>query len=230
MQEEIISGISEGFEVDGRWIYGKNPAPCKLKGALSLDVYLQERSEERHLLRLTAYCGRMPYYRPWIELYCINSSLDFSSAFEYYNSDVEDALLSELSRSLGPGGKIFIEYYNDPETSRGLAFGCPPAVTRQGCKLFDAGFTWFKDWYFSEGGHEGGQKLQGEMPLNDSARRLQMERLRREIEAFLDLNAPSNGALQSSAGQRYHQEAKERAGRVLQGLKSAQAKSLDEHN
>jgi len=230
MQEEIISVISEGFEVDGRRIYARNPAPCKLKGALSLDVYLQERSEERKLLRLTAYSGRMPYYRPWIELYCINSSLDFSSAFEYYDSDVEDLLLRELSRSLGPGEKIFIEYYNDPETSRALAFGYPPAITRQGCKLFDLGFTWFKDWYFSEGGHEGGQKLQGEMPMNDNARSLQMERLRREIGTFLDLDAPQNRALQPSADQKYHQAAKERAGRVLKSLQSAHAQGLNGEN
>ena len=49
--------------------------------------------------------------------------------------------------------------------------GFPPALTRQGYRLLEYGFTWSKDWYFSEGGHEGGQKIQGEKPLHERARR-----------------------------------------------------------
>jgi hypothetical protein len=61
----------------------------------------------------------------------------------------------------------------------------PPVLTRLGYRLFLLGFTWFKDWYFSSRGHEGGQKLQGEKPLDDSARRRHLDRIKSEAELFL---------------------------------------------
>jgi hypothetical protein len=36
----------------------------------------------------------------------------------------------------------------------------PPAATPLGLVLLAAGCRWFKDWYFPEGGREGGTKLQ----------------------------------------------------------------------
>jgi hypothetical protein len=59
--------------------------------------------------------------------------------------------LRALSESLGPRGKAFLEYYPEYETSCGLTIGFPPDLTCQGYRLLVYGFTWFKDWYFSEG-------------------------------------------------------------------------------
>jgi hypothetical protein len=47
------------------------------------------------------------------------------------------------------------------------------------------GFTWFKDWYFPEGGNEGGQKLQGEKPLDKKSRERHLMRIHDEVMFFL---------------------------------------------
>jgi hypothetical protein len=67
----------------------------------------------------------------------------------YYDSTVEEALLSTLSEALGPGCKIFVKYHSDKETCSDLAMSVPPVMTRLGYRLFLLGFAWFKDWYFS---------------------------------------------------------------------------------
>ena len=182
--EDVVRKVSEGIDVDGIRICVKNVSRRGLKGVLTFDVYRQDELGEEHLLCIAAFTGRKPHYRPWIEIFCIQNG--FGSGKNYYSSAVEDAVLRLFSSSLGPGGKVYIEYYNDSETSCGLAAGFPPQVTRQGYKLFALGFTWFKDWYFSEGGHEGGQKLQGEMPLDEDARIKHMKSIKREVEAFLE--------------------------------------------
>ena len=59
-----------------------------------------------------------------------------------------------------------VVYLNHIETNLGLQKGVPPPITELGYLLWNAGCTWFKDWYFSEGFREGDVKLQGEKPLN----------------------------------------------------------------
>jgi hypothetical protein len=144
--------------------------------------------QEGHLLCSTTYVGQKPYYRPWVELFCINHRPKVGGNFDYRDSKIERSLLDAFTRPLGPGGKIFVEYYFDKETAYGLCCGFPVAVTRQGHLLFELGFTWFKDWYFSEGGHEGGQKLQGEKPLSDACRCTHLWKIRSEIESFLSMS------------------------------------------
>lgn len=216
--EEVVRKASVGIKVDDVRAYAKNICSRKFKGALSFDIYLQDGAEEEHLLCMAVFPGRKPHYKPWIELFCIQGSL--RSGRDYYGSAVEDSLLKFFSESVGPGGRIFIEYYNDLETSCGLAMGFPPEVTRQGYKLFTLGFTWFKDWYFSEGGHEGGQKLQGERPLDEAARRKHMHKIRREAEAFLELSADWKADGEAQEYLLYLHRAKKRGRVLLDGINS----------
>jgi hypothetical protein len=57
------------------------------------------------------------------------------------------------------------------ETQEMLMKGFPPISTSQGELLFRAGFRLVRDWYLSEGGHEGPRKLWGENPLNEEESR-----------------------------------------------------------
>lgn len=68
----------------------------------------------------------------------------------------------------------------------GLQSGFPPATTRLGFKLFENGFTWFKDWYFPEGFMEGGQKLQGEKTSDMESKNRQLIQILKEIKSFLE--------------------------------------------
>lgn len=195
MLEEAVRKAEGGIEVDGGRFFARNVSRSRLKGTLTFEIYLKDGLKEGPLLCMVAFPGIEPHYRPWMEIFCIRGS---SGCGKYYfGSAVEDSLLEFFSQSIGPGGKIYIEYYCDRETVYGLAVGYPPVVTRQGYKLFKLGFTWFKDWYFSEGGHEGGQKLQGEKPLNEAARKKHLQRIKADVETFLarstDLDAVAEG-------------------------------------
>jgi hypothetical protein len=96
----------------------------------------------------------------------------------------EPAILPEIARALGEGASLMVGYEDD-DTERALRRRVPPAATPLGLAMLRAGCRWFKDWYFPEGGREGGTKLQGTLPL-DNQRRNQAEReLVAELRAFL---------------------------------------------
>ena len=67
----------------------------------------------------------------------------------------------------------------------GLQRGFPPVGTPLGYALFRAGCTWFKDWYFAEGGREGDTKLQGNKPSSAELQAEQVARLRAELQVWL---------------------------------------------
>jgi hypothetical protein len=186
MLEELLSRLEKGMQVGEGFVYSQSVRACGPSGIMSLDLRLRKEGRDEHLLCLAIFPGRKPRLPPWIELFCLPGGSSASSAEEsYYGSALEDSLLTALCSALGPGGRIFVEYQRDCETACSLVLGVPPALTRLGSKLLRLGFTWFKDWYFSEGGREGGQKLQAEKPLHEEARKDQMERLMSQARDFL---------------------------------------------
>jgi hypothetical protein len=94
-------------------------------------------------------------------------------------------VLPDIIESLGPGASLMVGYEGD-ETERALRRRVPAPATPLGSAMLDAGCRWFKDWYYPEGGREGGTKLQGTIPLDDVARRRAGEALIQELEAFLE--------------------------------------------
>jgi hypothetical protein len=96
----------------------------------------------------------------------------------------DESVLADLAAALGPGASVMVAYGRDT-TERALRRKVPPAATPLGLALLTAGCRRFKDWYFPEGGREGGTKLQGTVPLDD-ARRCDAEAdLGAELGAFL---------------------------------------------
>jgi hypothetical protein len=99
---------------------------------------------------------------------------------------VEDpSVLGDVADALGPGASVMVAYEGDA-TERALRRKVPPAATPLGLALLAAGCRWFKDWYFPEGGREGGTKLQGTLPLDDGRRRRAEAELVAELHAFLE--------------------------------------------
>jgi hypothetical protein len=94
-----------------------------------------------------------------------------------------------LGECVPPGGHLMFAYevsYESPlhwETQETLMKGFPPVSTAQGGLLFRAGFRLVKDWYLSEGGHEGPRKLWGEKPINE------VESRGFDVKTFLQLVA-----------------------------------------
>ena len=97
----------------------------------------------------------------------------------------ERVVVATDARALGEGASLMVGYQAD-DTERALRRRVPPAATPLGLALLRAGCRWFKDWYFPEGGREGGTKLQGTLPLNEQRRHQAKEELAAELRAFLD--------------------------------------------
>jgi hypothetical protein len=98
---------------------------------------------------------------------------------------VDPSVLGDVAAALGPGASVMVAYEGDA-TERALRRKVPPAATPLGLALLAAGCRWFKDWYFPEGGREGGTKLQGTLPLDDQRRRRAAAALVDELQAFLE--------------------------------------------
>lgn len=214
MLEKIVHETIKGFEIDKFTVYAKAAKTGRFKEEVILPIHLREDIYEENLLFIRVYYGMDPYHKPWVEFYGINSSLKLEKGFYYFDSTIEEKLLGLFSNALPPGGKIYVQYDNDIETSYGLTYRFPPIVTRIGFKLFNLGFTWFKDWYFPEGGSEGGQKLQGEKPLNYEARDRHLRGLRKEIKPFIE-RAEGEKKMAQREYQKYWIRAKIRAETIL---------------
>jgi hypothetical protein len=183
---DLIQELNNGIKTEDFHIYIGNQSRGRTNEETRLELHVRENGVEDRLLFLKVFFGHPPHLRPWIELFGINPQLELRDDYEYFDSTLEELLLELLSSGLMGGGKIYIEYQEDRETAYGLQFDFPVPATRLGYTLFGLGFTWFKDWYFPEGGSEGAQKLQGEKPLDDKARRRQTELLMDDIGNFVE--------------------------------------------
>jgi hypothetical protein len=109
--------------------------------------------------------------------------------------------LEPLAASIPPGGHLMIEYEKTmwSETQLGLLAGIPPLATPMGGLLYHAGCgDSFKDWYFPEGGQEGGRKLQGNKAFDDRQRVELAARRAGELDRFL-AQAPSGSTIDDDA-------------------------------
>ncbi len=153
----------------------------------NLDVQICRAGACTPLFSVKAFRGRPPYYRPWVEVHSV-AGPEFSL--------VEDLVLDLAAESLGPGGRLYVEYAWDPVTVYELEHGTPPAASRIGFKLVVRGFTWLKDWYYPEGFMEGAQKLQGEKPLDDAHASRQARSILDELEAYAESGRGVPGAVE----------------------------------
>lgn len=193
MLENAIEKIVDGISIGEFKLYSKKISKGRFRGEFNLDIYLQKDKEEALLLHIKVFYGLKPHYKQWVEFFNINKNITLKGkAIEYFDSIFEEKLLSFFSNAIEPGGKIYVEYYEDRETLDGLSHSFPAPVTRLGYKLFNLGFTWFKDWYFPEGWLEGGEKLQGEKPLDEDSKNRQTRKLHDEISRFLERTKERN--------------------------------------
>ena len=141
---------------------------------------------DEHVMGIALFTGRKPYYPCWVELFNINPYLRLDgNVVKTAGSRFEEDVLTTASQILNGGEIIYVEYLYDDETKTQLMRGYPPAVTRLGYILLNRGFTWFKDWYYPEGGLEGGPKLEGVKPINAEEESRQLSRIIQEAGDFL---------------------------------------------
>jgi hypothetical protein len=101
-------------------------------------------------------------------------------------------LFAALSTLIPSGGHAMVSYEDDgpihKSTRACLSMRFPPVVTPLGILLFKSGFYPIRDWYLSEGGHEGPRKLWGDKEPLDEKQYLR-EQLKREVRGFLACNS-----------------------------------------
>ncbi len=136
--------------------------------------------------------------KPWLEV-SINPQLEFADGEKLDGrlAGLEEALIDLIGTLIPPGGHLMVEYESPPhtETHRALLLGVPAAATYLGNLMFNAGFRGhFKDWYISEGGHEGPRKLQGNKSPSETAAREALRSHLTELAKFITRPTPENEA------------------------------------
>lgn len=135
--------------------------------------------------------GRYPSEN-WIEVAGVSLTAAFPGqrrcSLDPEASEAGRQIWQLLGEAIPPGGHLMVEYESREwrETERGLALNVPPVSTPLGHLLFRIGCgVNFKDWYFSEGLHEGPRKLQGWKAVDEQHRRRRAKEMAAELGAFL---------------------------------------------
>ncbi len=187
MDERVLKDFQKGIELDDLIIQGEEKEEGRISRQWYLPVFLKWRGKKKRIFILSVYFGKKPYYKPWVELFGLTGPFKLEGKkFSFFDSGVEEKVLDKISSYQSAGERIFIEYSQDEETRYGLSRGFPAVVTKLGYKLFEKGYTWFKDWYFPEGFNEGGEKLQAEKPVDEEHRVKHMSIIEDELEVFLE--------------------------------------------
>ncbi len=128
--------------------------------------------------------------RPWMDI-TVAEALEgrAGSRLDLRQTGLMPELFQSLSQLIPPGGHLMVSY-EDPnpvhrETDQTLAAGVPPVLTPLGLLLFLSGFRLVKNWYLSEGGHEGPRKLWGEKPPDKSWSLLWDKAIARQLLNYL---------------------------------------------
>ena len=125
---------------------------------------------------------------PWVEF-------AKGERFDAREAGLEAGLIGLIGSLVPAGGHLMLEYESpgQTETHRELLLRVPPAATHLGAMMFAAGFRGhFKDWYISEGGHEGPRKLQANKSPNDPAARDALRFNLDELKQFIKRQPPEN--------------------------------------
>ena len=162
--------------------------------------------------------GVMPWFElrlyPGVEL-ADGSTLDARAA------GLEAEFVKLLGTLVPPGGHLMIEYESSGQsaTHAELLLRVPPAASYLGFLMFQAGFRGeFKDWYISEGGHEGPRKLQANKSPTPAAARVALRAHRAELKAFVKPPLPQAAGTAATI-----QSSRARARTILKEIRRASA-------
>lgn len=135
--------------------------------------------------------------KPWIEARLYPELLVGGRRIGTRAEGIEDQLIAIMGAAIPPGGHLMIDYESggQEQTFNELRLGAPAAATELGARMLAAGLAGdFKDWYFSEGGHEGPRKLQANKPPDEKSRRAASDKRIRELRSFLTRPLPAERA------------------------------------
>ncbi len=220
---ERIASQLEGRELgDFELVIAERRPVLRRTGWLWIDLRLRggDGARSRTPLMTAIISGGGRGVQPWAECRVYPEvTLENGKVIDVRADSIEQALLLALGELIPPGGHLMVDYESSgqEETHRELLMGVPAAATHLGSLMLRAGFDEsFKDWYFSEGGHEGPRKLQANKPPDERAKRLALQNHEKELRAFLERRLPKD-----PDQARVLENAKERARGLLGKFKGA---------
>ena len=127
--------------------------------------------------------------KPWVECR-IFPQVSFADGrvIDARELGLEAGFISLMGALIPPGGHLMVAYDSGGQdlTLAELVARVPPPSCHLGELMFRAGFRGqFKDWYFSEGGHEGPRKLQANKSHNPSAAQTAMREHLATLRQFI---------------------------------------------
>jgi len=136
--------------------------------------------------------------KPWFECrFYPEVTMADGATLDARECGLEAALIDRLGELVPDGGHLMVEYESPGQsmTHAELLLRVPPAATHLGAMMFHAGFRGaFKDWYISEGGHEGPRKLQANKSPNAAAVEVAIRTQVAELTAFIKQPLPKGRA------------------------------------
>ncbi len=182
----LIDRLDAGIELPGGFLYAKTIEQGRLKEERTLNLYLRQCDDENPIMRATVFTGRAEFFKPWIELSHIQNRFILNGkTLVYIDSDLEIMVYHLLSEAISTGGKIFVEYGNDPETRIGLHAGVPAPATRIGYLLFQSGITGFGGFSCTGEMKKEKQTLQGAKAISCNTRNRHLNAIESQINSFL---------------------------------------------
>jgi hypothetical protein len=169
-------------------------------GWLYVDIALADRegavSRSRFVTAIVSGGGRG--VKQWVECR-IFPQVEFEDGHQVDARELglEAGIINLLGALIPAGGHLMIDYDSGGQdlTLAELVLQVPPPASYLGDLMFRAGFRGqFKDWYFSEGGHEGPRKLQANKSPNPAAARAALSDHRRILKQFARRPLPANPA------------------------------------
>ncbi len=136
--------------------------------------------------------------KPWFECrFYPQVTMADGTALDARAYGLEAPLIDRLGELVPSGGHLMVEYESPGQsmTHAELLLRVPPAATHLGALMFHAGFRGaFKDWYISEGGHEGPRKLQANKSPDAEAARVARRTHIAELTDFIRQTLPRGSA------------------------------------
>jgi hypothetical protein len=133
--------------------------------------------------------------RPWIECRIFPQvSFGEGRVIDTRADGLDARFIGLLGSLIPPGGHLMIDYDSGGQdlTLAELVARVPPVSCYLGELMFRAGFCGqFKDWYFSEGGHEGPRKLQANKSPNRAAEQAALREHMQNLRQFVRRPLPA---------------------------------------
>jgi hypothetical protein len=200
----------EGTDLDGYGISLGDVKQLHLSGWKGFTLLVRDRAgrvSKGPVVRGIYSVGGKDNVKPWLDISYFDEVLlsDGKSAdisLDLARGSRDAKLFEALSSLIPPGGHLMVSYEDEglvhKRTRQALSMATPPVVTPLGILLFECGCWPVKDFYLSEGGHEGPRKLWGDK-IHEDGRGLMKGKLERELDKFFSRRREPQDTVEESA-------------------------------